>query len=167
MEKWITHWFGHGEELSVLHMAMRSLVMFLIAIVLIRMGGFRLFSKKSAFDNIVAIMLGAVLSRGVTGASPFWGTVAAATVMIVVHKIISWACIKNKTLSRLLKGKHIVLYKDGEILWDNLLSCSLSKSDLMTSLRLETKKHSLDEIETAYLENNGRISFIIKQKPLP
>jgi uncharacterized membrane protein YcaP (DUF421 family) len=29
---------------------------------------------------------------------------------------------------------------------------------------LETQKTSLDEIDTAYLEDNGRISFIVKKQ---
>jgi len=33
----------------------------------------------------------------------------------------------------------------------------------MESLRLETQQTSLDEIEMAYLETNGRISFITKK----
>jgi len=32
------------------------------------------------------------------------------------------------------------------------------------SLHLETQKTSVDEIEMAYLEDNGRISFIVKKQ---
>jgi uncharacterized membrane protein YcaP (DUF421 family) len=39
---------------------------------------------------------------------------------------------------------------------------NLSKSDLMESLRLETKNESIDNVEKATLETNGRISFILR-----
>jgi uncharacterized membrane protein YcaP (DUF421 family) len=60
--------FGRGEDLTALQMSVRSFIMFFIALALIRIGGMRIFGKKTAFDNILVIMLGAVLARGVVGA---------------------------------------------------------------------------------------------------
>jgi len=65
-----------------------------------------------------------------------------------------------------LKGEIVPLYKDGKILWRNLEKTTISESDLMQSLRLETQKTTLDDIELAYLEDNGRISFIVKKQGL-
>jgi uncharacterized membrane protein YcaP (DUF421 family) len=62
---------GEGEKLTVLQMSVRAFVMFIITLVLIRFAGLRTFAKQSSFDNIIVIMLGAVLARGVVGASPF------------------------------------------------------------------------------------------------
>ena len=69
---------GEGEKLTVLQMSVRAFVMFIITLVLIRFAGLRTFAKQSSFDNIIVIMLGAVLARGVVGASPFWSTVASS-----------------------------------------------------------------------------------------
>src|SRR5215831_5355873 len=63
--------FGTGPNLTTLQMAVRSFVMFFIALALIRIGGMRIFGKKTAFDNVLSIMLGAILARGVIGATPF------------------------------------------------------------------------------------------------
>ena len=70
--------FGSGEHLTALQMAVRAFIMFFITLALIRFGGMRIFGKKTAFDNILVIMLGAILARGVVGASPFFSTVAAS-----------------------------------------------------------------------------------------
>jgi len=40
----------------------------------------------------------------------------------------------------------------------------LLQNDLHESPRLETKKLTLAEIDTAFMETNGRISFILKDK---
>jgi len=156
--------FGEGKDLTMWQMCARSFAMFFITLVLIRLGGVRMFGKKSAFDDIIVIMLGAVLSRGVVGASPFWSTVAAATVMIIIHRVVAFACIKSKRIEKLLKGELKLLYKDGRIKEENLKSTSLSKSDLHESLRLETQKDNFDDVDTAYIETNGRISFITKKE---
>ena len=156
--------FGVGKDITAVQMSARSFVMFFIALVLIRIGGVRIFANKSAFDNIIVIMLGAILSRGVVGANSFWSTVAASFIMIVVYRLLAWLCVMNKKAEHLINGKPVILYKDGKVCTDNLKKTSISQSDLMESLRLETKKDSLDDIDMAFLENNGRISFILKPK---
>ncbi|HYJ64554.1 MAG TPA: YetF domain-containing protein [Parafilimonas sp.] len=155
---------GEGEKLNILQMSMRALVMFLIMLILIRFAGRRAFAKKSSFDNIIVIMLGAVLARGVVGASPFWSTVAASIIMIILHRIVAWLSVKNNFVERLVKGNAILLFQKEKIVNSNLTKTGISKKDLHESLRLETKKDSLEDIEDAYLETNGRISFILKKK---
>ena len=156
--------FGEGEKLNMLQMSMRAFVMFCIMLLLVRFTGRRAFAKKSSFDNIIVIMLGAVLARGVVGASPFWSTVAASVVMVIMHWITAWLAVKNKTVERLIKGTYIRLYDQEKLVDNNLARTGISKNDLHESLRLETKKDSLEDIDTAYLETNGRISFILKKK---
>jgi uncharacterized membrane protein YcaP (DUF421 family) len=156
--------FGEGEKLNMLQMSMRAFVMFCIMLLLVRFTGRRAFAKKSSFDNIIVIMLGAVLARGVVGASPFWSTVAASVVMVIMHWITAWLAVKNKTVERLIKGTYIRLYDQEKLVDNNLAKTGISKNDLHESLRLETKKDTLEDIDTAYLETNGRISFILKKK---
>jgi uncharacterized membrane protein YcaP (DUF421 family) len=156
--------FGEGEKLNMLQMSMRAFVMFCIMLLLVRFTGRRAFAKKSSFDNIIVIMLGAVLARGVVGASPFWSTVAASVVMVIMHWIIAWLAVKNRVLERLIKGTYIRLYNKDKIVDNNLAKTGISENDLHESLRLETKKDTLEDIDTAYLETNGRISFILKKK---
>lgn len=160
----INYLFGEGEKLNMLQMSMRAFAMFFIMLVLIRFTGRRAFAKKSSFDNIIVIMLGAVLARGVVGASPFWSTVAASVVMVAMHRITAWLAVKNRSVEKLIKGEYINLYDHEKFVNNNLAKTGISKNDLHESLRLETKKDTLEEIETAYLETNGRISFILKKE---
>ncbi|WP_160712876.1 DUF421 domain-containing protein [Chitinophaga solisilvae] len=159
---WVTTIWGEGEQLDILQMSVRAFVMFFIMLALIRLGGMRIFGKKSAFDTIVIIMLGAILARGVVGASPFFSTVAAATVLVVTDRFLAWLSERNKTINNLLKGKHLLLYKDGHIIRRNMRKASLSQSDLLESLRLETKCADFDKVDKVYMETNGRLSFIMK-----
>lgn len=156
--------FGKGEQLNMLQMSMRAFVMFLIMLVLVRMAGMRTFAKKSSFDTIITIMLGAVLARGVVGASPYWATVAASAVMVIMHRVIAWLCVKNISIEKLVKGSYITLYTNGTLMKRNLEQSGMSQNDLQESLRLETNKLRFSDIENAFLETNGRISFILKKK---
>lgn len=158
----ITDIFGSGEDLSPTQMAIRAFVMFFIALMLIRLAGMRIFGIKTAFDNILVIMLGAILSRGIVGASPFLSTVAAAAAMILVHKFLAWLAMKHEWVGKIVKGYRHSLYHDGEMREDNLRRTAVSKDDLMEGVRLEINKNSLDEVEQIFIEKTGEISVVKK-----
>ena len=158
----ITDIFGSGEDLSPTQMAIRAFVMFFIALMLIRLAGMRIFGIKTAFDNILVIMLGAILSRVIVGASPFFSTVAAAAAMILVHKFLAWLAMKHEWVGKIVKGYRHSLYHDGEMREDNLRRTAVSKDDLMEGVRLEINKNSLDEVEQIFIEKTGEISVVKK-----
>ena len=155
---------GEGEKLTVLQMSVRAFVMFIITLVLIRFAGLRTFAKQSSFDNIIVIMLGAVLARGVVGASPFWSTVGASVIMVIMHRVIAWMAVKNPKFERLVKGSYIKLYQNGALVGNSLEKTGMSENDLHESLRLETNKLTLSHIDTAFMETSGKISFILKEE---
>jgi len=154
--------FGRGEDLTALQMSVRSFIMFFIALALIRIGGMRIFGKKTAFDNILVIMLGAVLARGVVGASPFFSAVAAAAVMVVVHKILAFLAMKHVWVGMIVKGYRRSLYKNGQFNMKNMRITSISKDDLMEGVRLEINSSDLDGVKEVYIEKNGQISVVKK-----
>ena len=131
---------------------------------LIRLGGLRIIGEKSGFDIAVVIMLGALLSRAIVGASPFLDTVMASLAMVSVNKLLAWLCTKNKRLDYFFKGRPLLLYAKGKLHRSNMSKANLSQTELMTSLRLETNSENLNEVITAYMEPNGRISFVLKKK---
>lgn len=145
-------------------MCIRAFIMFIIMLVLIRFAGMRTFAKRSPFDTIVTIMLGAILARGVVGASGYVDTIVASGVMVVMHRVVAWLSVKSRKFEKLIKGTYIKLYNNGAILQDALEGTGMSENDLHESLRLETKKLTLAEIDTAFLETNGRISFILRRE---
>jgi uncharacterized membrane protein YcaP (DUF421 family) len=155
--------FGRGQDLTALQMSIRAFVTFIILLVLIRIAGRRTFAKRSAFDSIVTIMLGAIIARGVVGASPYIPTVAASIVIVALHRTIAWLSVKSKKFELIVKGVYMKLYQEGAIIGNNLEKTGMSENDLHESLRLETKKLTLAEIDTAFIETNGRISFILKE----
>ena len=141
------------------------MVMFFIALVLVRVAGMRTFGRRSAFDHIVVIMLGAVLARGVVGASPFGSTVAAGVAIVVVHRILAQLCRVAPWMERYLKGEHRVLYRDGVIDEHAMARSGLTGYDLIEGVRHSAQVDSLRDIEAAYIESNGEISAVKRPSP--
>lgn len=160
----ILYFFGKGPDITTLQMSVRTFITFIILLILIRIAGMRTFAKRSPFDTIIVIMLGAVLARGVVGASPYLSTLFSSIIMVVMHRLIAWLSVKNKKFEKLVKGTNIKLYQNGALISNNLERTGMSENDLYESLRLETKKTMLAEIDTAFMETNGRISFILKEQ---
>jgi uncharacterized membrane protein YcaP (DUF421 family) len=161
----ITDLFGHGSDLNSLQMSVRAIVLFFIALFLIRFTGMRVFGIQSAFDTCIIIMLGAVLSRAVVGASPFIPTVIASTALVITHKIIASISVSNQFISHLVKGKPLSLYKNGILNEKNLKKCSLSYGDVMEEIRLISNQNNMNNIDEIFMERTGKISVIEKSKP--
>ena len=100
----INELFGQGFNLTILQMTLRAILIFFIALVLIRYTGMRMFGIKSAFDICVTIILGAVLARAIVGASPFIPTTVASIALVIVHKIIGALSVNHQMISHLVKG---------------------------------------------------------------
>lgn len=156
--------FGSGSNLTTLQMAVRSFVMFFIALALIRIGGMRIFGKRTAFDNVLSIMLGAVLARGIVGSTPFFSTIVIAGVMIIIHKILAVLAVNHVWVGKLVKGIHRPLYQNGEFNRRNMEISTISRDDIMEGVRMHLNSNSLDVVDEAFIEKNGQVSVTRKQK---
>lgn len=158
--------FGEGRELDGAQVAARAFVMFFIALALARLAGMRAFGNKYAFDAIVVIMLGAVLSRPIVGASAFWPAVGAAAVLAIVHRVLALVSVRFPALDCVLKGSTAVLYDDGVLDRRVMIRFGISKSDIEAAVRGHGFD-SLDEVRTIYKEADGTLAVINCSRPAP
>lgn len=159
----INQLFGEGKELTVLQMCDRAVVIYFVTHALIRISGRRTFGRKSAFDNTVAIILGAVLSRAIVGASPFLPTVACSLAIVVLHRVLAWVSIKNKFIRTQLQGSSMVLYQNGEFNRENMTRSLIGEKDLLADVRLKANVNSLADIDQIYMETTGEVSVVKKK----
>ena len=156
--------FGHGKNLTILQMCCRGVLVFLIALILIRISGRRSFGVRTALDNIIVLLLGAMLSRAVAGVSPFLPVVITSFVFVLLHRCMAWLMIHNERFSKLIEGRKILLYKDGKFLDDNMKRAIVCEEDILQGIRKSALTEDLKKIDRIYIEANGEISAI-KQSP--
>lgn len=156
--------FGHGKDLTPLQMSARSILIFIIGLVLIRIAGRRAFGQKTPFDSVISILLGAILSRAVVGASPFIATVVASAAIVVMHRLFAVLGFYSDAFGKLVKGEPKVLYKDGKMHEDHMRTCMITKKDMEESVRLNSNLQFVDEAAEIYAERDGQISVIKKEK---
>jgi uncharacterized membrane protein YcaP (DUF421 family) len=155
--------FGAGKDLTVVQMTLRAIVLFFITLVLVRIGGMRAFGRKSSFDTIIVIMLGAVLSRAVVGVSPFAPTVAAAAALVVIHRLLGMATARSKLLEKLVKGEHHEVYRDGHVDRRAMVRAGISEGDLDEAVRASVHASSRRDVSQIELESDGQLTVIERQ----
>lgn len=156
--------FGPDDDdaLTVLNMCLRALVVSAYCLALLRISGRRAMALGTPIDNVYAILLGAVLSRAVTGASPFVPTVTAAATITLLHRLVSFASLYSKKIGRMVKGQAKVVYRNGQFNTRNMKYCRMSMRDLMAGVRVSSGLDRLDSVKAVYVERNGEISVIRK-----
>jgi uncharacterized membrane protein YcaP (DUF421 family) len=161
--EFLNNWWGINENITPLEIAARSAVMFIIALLLIRMAGMRPFGKGESFDQIITFLIGGILSRGVVGATPFMSTVISMVVIVLMHKVFSKLSIYNKWFGQKVKGGRMLLYQEGSFLAQNMNRANISEHDILEELRLNLQTESMDKVKEVYLERTGKVSFIKKE----
>jgi uncharacterized membrane protein YcaP (DUF421 family) len=157
--------FGEGKELTVYQMSARAVVVYFLALILIRISGRRTFGNKTSFDNVIAIILGAMLSRAISGAAPFLSTIVCSLVLVLIHRLLASLFMRFEGFARLIKGQTIPLFKNGDIIRPNLNKALLTENDLLSDLRSKGSSNSFDDIDEMCMETTGEVSVIKKKKP--
>jgi uncharacterized membrane protein YcaP (DUF421 family) len=147
-------------HLSTSQMIVRAVTIFVIVLVFLRVTNRRFMGRYTAFDGVLSVILGSVVSRGINGAAPFGPTIAATAALLALH----WACaelaFRSRAWRRLLRGAPALLVEHGVPRERALHRAQISAEELVEDLRYEGRVRSLDEVESAHLECNGRISVI-------
>ncbi|WP_244808672.1 DUF421 domain-containing protein [Caballeronia zhejiangensis] len=156
--------FGEGKDLDSFQMAARAVAVFFGALVFIRIAGRRSFGQRSPFDYVVAILLGATLSRVIVGASPAIPTAIASLVIVLIHRALAWACVHSPALERIVAGAPREIFKNGNFDEKQISAALITKTDVFETARQQLHASTLDDVEAAVLERNGQVSLIRKKK---
>lgn len=154
--------FGQGKNLNAYQMSARGIVIFILAWLLIRISGRRSFGLHTPLDNIITIMLGAVLSRALVGASDFISVVVACTVIVVIHRCTAWLLVHSPRFSKFVEGEKVMLFSGGDFIKNNMDKVQVCQEDIMQGVRKSALTNDLNKIEQIFIERNGEISPVKK-----
>jgi uncharacterized membrane protein YcaP (DUF421 family) len=153
-------------DVNALQMALRTIIIYAFTLAIVRLGSKRFLSKASAFDFIVGIMLGSVMSRAINGSAPFFPTLVGGVVLIGMHWLLAMLAYYIDWFGPFVKGHPVLLIKDGQIQEQGMRRGGLSTHDLTQAIRLDTNQTDPSKIKLAYLERDGSISVIpFKHEP--
>lgn len=155
--------FGSGKDLTVLQMSCRGITVFIITLLLIRISGRRSFGLRTPLDNIIVILLGAILSRAVVGVSPFLPVVVTCLLIVLLHRFLGRLLLSSERFSNFIEGEKIVLFQHGAFIEENMKRALVNPKDIMLGIRKSASTETLDKIDKIYIEPTGEITVIKKE----
>jgi uncharacterized membrane protein YcaP (DUF421 family) len=144
-------------------MCFRTLILFIFGIICIRIAGRRTFAQASPLDIIVAIVVGSNISRVMIGRAPFWASLAATLLLVLLHRALAMGTLRWNLLSSWVRGSAVDLVVGGVANEKAMFRHAIGHDDLMEGLRME-QVDDLAKVKRATLEAGGKISVIPNDK---
>lgn len=159
MEAFFEDLLGTQDDIAWWQMGIRAVIVFLSALLILRSGDRRIFGKNAAFDIVLGIILGSVLSRAITGNAPFGPAIFASVVLMGLHWILAYFAYHFPKFGKLVKGREIQLMKGGNLEKKAMGQTNITEHDLEEACR-QNSVETLKDVKDAFIERSGNISII-------
>jgi uncharacterized membrane protein YcaP (DUF421 family) len=141
--------------LTFFQISLRGIIVFVVALVMLRLGDKRFLSNKTAFDAVLGFMLASMLARAVNGNCAFFPTLGGGFVLVGLHRLLAFLTRDNHRFGILVKGRAEQIIRDGSVQKQVLKSNNLSEHDLLEDLRLNGNTDEIARVKAAYYERDG------------
>jgi len=146
---------------------LRSIGLFIITLLLVRLIGRRQTARLTFFDMVtgvtIAVIAAAISLNLVVNLAN--GLIALA-VWTIFPALIYVLSIKYKTVRDIGQGQETILINHGKVLEDKLLEARFTSEDLLSHLRMKNAFNVAD-VEFAVMEPTGELSVLLKKDKQP
>jgi len=146
--------------MALLHTLVAGVFGYVGLIILLRISGKRTLSKWNAFDFIVTIAFGSILSslillRDVSIVQGVFGF----ALLVILQFCISWLSVHTPGVKKWVKGTPTLLVYRGEIQHQTLRHERVTEGEIRAALR-QSGYAAIEDVEAIVLETNGNFSVI-------
>ncbi len=150
---------------TIFAVTFRTAIVTLLIVFVIKWLGNKGLGQLSSIELIIILGLGNAVSEPMLNPTevsiPQGFTVII--IAIAIFKMYDYLTTKYKKFSKVIVAKPILLVKDGKILEDSMMKARISRDEFESYLRL-SGTDDISDIKSSYLEINGQVSFIKKNK---
>jgi uncharacterized membrane protein YcaP (DUF421 family) len=143
---------------------LRTLVVYLGLVILLRVAGKRQLAQLNTFDLVVLLLLSNVVQNAIIGnETSLVGGLLGAAVLIAGNYVLVRLAFRCAWLRRALNGTATPLYEHGHLRRKNLEHELMTRQELVSALRREGLE--LDDVARVDLEPEGTFNAQPKPKP--
>ena len=145
----------------------RTAIMYLIVIFSLRFMGKKQIGQLQPSELAIAIMISELASIPLESKDvPLLSGIIPVLVLVVLEIAVSYAELKSIKLRKLFTGKPGMLVENGRLKEGEMKSLRFSTDDLIEEMRMNGIMH-IKDIEYAFLETTGKVSFILNKTATP
>ena len=156
--EWNRLLFNGVPESFLIEVIFRSVVMFIVLLLTLRLAGKRGVKQLSIFETVIIIALGSA-----AGDPMFYhdvGIVPAIVVFIVIifmYRLVTWLTAKSSKFEEFIAGKTECIIENGIFCTETFKKETLAQDEFFSELRVKSIEH-LGQIKNAFMETSGEIS---------
>lgn len=153
--------------MRVLTLFVRSVLLFIAAVIAMRVMGKRQVGQLQPFELVVVIMIAelAASPMGDVGV-PLLNGVIPVLALVACHGIIAWLCMVSEKFRVWMCGQPTILMRNGVICEKQMRKMAFTLNDLMEAMRQQGIADP-SQAETVVLETGGRITVFPKPQARP
>ena len=152
---------------EIIHIILRTILVLIIIFFLFKLLGKKQVSQMNMFDYITGITIGSIVADiSLDIEKNLLGGLISLFIYCLISILISYLSLKSIHLRTLFNGNPTVLIENGQLNRENMSKNKITINILEREARLMGYFH-LEEINTAILEENGKISFEPQEKDKP
>ncbi len=142
---------------------LRTIAIYVFYLFIFRVAGKRTLAQSTPFDLILLLIISEAIQNAMTLGDRLI-TTAFLVVTTLITLDIGLSLLKQRIpiVEKLLDDVPLVIVRSGQLLKDRMAQSRVDEEDLLEAGRSTQGVQRLEEIETAVLERNGRISVIPK-----
>ena len=160
-------------EWDLINVLLRTLISYVLLIILMKFMGKREVGQLSLFDVMILLTIVDIMVVGIEKYdSTLWFSFLPMILLALIERFLGFLSIRIPALRRLLDGQEAIIIQNGKLQVKTMLKERYNMDDLLLHLRQKNIR-SIEEVEYAILETNGRLSVFTKEEntddiyPLP
>lgn len=143
--------------------AVRTVLVYLVILVLLRWGGRRELAQLNTFDLVVMLLLANVVQNAIIGPdNSVSGAAFGAAVLLAVNALVVRAASLSSRLGRLLEGTPVILARDGQWLPSEVRRSGLNRADLDVAVKRQGGD-DVSETTSVSLEPSGSLLVSLRE----
>lgn len=145
----------------------RTLILFALVVLVMRLMGKRQIGELQPFELVVAIMISELAALPITDTEiPLLDGIIPILTLLFAQVGLAYISLKNNRARAIICGRPSILIEKGRIIESELRRLRINLNDLLEQLRVKNYANIAD-IDYAILETNGQMSVVPKETSRP
>lgn len=146
---------------------LKTIFLYFFIVIVYRIMGKKEVGQLGIMDLIVSILIAELAALALEDATTsLWISIIPITTLLVIQVLLSMISLKSTKVRHFIDGTPKVIIKNGKLMFKEMTKLRYSLDDLISQLREQGIK-SIDEVNFAVLENNGKLSVFEQGNDYP